>query len=235
MAYSKIILNVPDIKKSFTASGANYSDPAVKGYNIRMIKKIDRDYGNLFSYWGSVFDIPKGVLIAFAATESGGKMSPPNRYKATGLMQVTPTAIYECATKWGNEVDSPLPSEAVNLLNEKVPSLLNGGNLANLQSRLIDLLKNDANFNIMSGTLIIRWLLERFSTIFTGGQINKAMVAYNAGAYTRALGGANANKMPIDSTSLSQNSRVPKESRGYLVKMLGIDGFLALIYKDKIL
>ena len=193
------------------------------------------NYGKLFSYWGGIFDIPKGILIGFCATESGGKMVKPNRYKATGLMQVTPSAIFECATKWKNEVSTPLPIEAINILNTKVPTLLNGGKLSSLEGTLLNLLTNDANFNIMSGSLILRWLLERFSTLLSGGQLNKVMVAYNAGAYTRALGGSKANKSPIDSTSLSQNPLVPKESKGYLIKMLGINGFLALIYKDKII
>ena len=62
------------------------------------------------------------------------------------------------------------------------------------------------------------------------------MVAYNAGAYTKSISnGTKANKIPIDSTSLSQNTLVPKESRGYLLKMLGVDGFLSIIYKDKVI
>jgi hypothetical protein len=60
------------------------------------------------------------------------------------------------------------------------------------------------------------------------------MVGYNAGAYRQVLG---ANKLqretPIDTTSLATNRLVPLESRSYLLKMLGRDGFLQLIYKDK--
>jgi soluble lytic murein transglycosylase-like protein len=235
MAYSKITLELPDIKKSFGIGNNSYSNSSVKFQNVKMIQQIDKNYGKLFSYWGGIFDIPKGILIGFCATESGGTMVKPNRYKATGLMQVTPSAIFECATKWRNEVSTPLPIEATNILNAKVPTLLNGGTLSSLEGTLLNLLTNDANFNIMSGSLVLRWLLERFSTFLSGGQLNKVMVAYNAGAYTRALGGAKANKMPIDSTTLSQNSLVPKESKGYLIKMLGIDGFLALIYKDKVI
>jgi hypothetical protein len=82
----------------------------------------------------------------------------------------------------------------------------------------------------------LRWLIERFSTFLTGGQLNKAMVAYNAGAYTKSISsGTKANKIPIDSTSLSQNKLVPNQSKGFLLKMLGIDGFLAIIFKDKVI
>lgn len=231
MAYSKITLNVPDIKSSYQS----YSNMAYKAANIKMVQRINNTYGQYFSLWGQVFEIPKGVLIAFAATESGGTMVAPNKYLATGIMQVTPSAIYECARKWRAEVSSDLPSEAVSVLNSQIPSLLvKSTTLASVKSKLLTLLERDANFNIMAGTLVLRWLLERFSTIFTGGQINKAMVAYNAGAYTKSIStGTKANKIPIDSTSLSQNKLVPRESRAYLLKMLGIDGFLSIIYKDK--
>jgi len=98
----------------------------------------------------------------------------------------------------------------------------------------LTLLEKDASFNIMAGIIIIRWLLERFGNSIYGGQLNKAMVAYNAGAYTKALvSGGKAIITPIDSLSLATNIRVPKESRGYLYKMLGKDGFLSLIYQQK--
>lgn len=76
---------------------------------------------------------------------------------------------------------------------------------------------------------------ERFSTMQTGGQLNKAMVAYNAGVYICALNVSSNQPItnPIDSTSLATNRLVPAESRGYLIKMLGKDGFLSLIYIEK--
>ena len=235
--YSKVTVNVPDIKSAFVyGNGISYSDASVKKANTEMIRRINSQYGNLFTEWGNVFEIPKGILIGFCATESGGKMMPPNRYEATGLMQVTPIAIYECARKWNKEVSSELPFDAESLINQKVPTLLKSSTtLSSVKSRLLNVLQNDANFNIMAGALVLRWLIERFSTFLTGGQLNKAMVAYNAGAYTRSLvtSGSKANKIPIDSTSLSQNALVPAESRSYLVKMLGVDGFLSIIYKDK--
>ena len=237
MAYSKIFVKVPDIKTSFKAGTYNYSTPSVKAANIKVIQKINSTYGQIIEKWANLYEIPVGVIISFIATESGGTMAAPNRFQATGLMQVTPTAIYEVARKWRSEVDSPLPQESVNLLNQKVPDLLKAKTLtAGLRSSILSNLQRDANFNVMAGTMILRWLLERFTTILSGGQLNKAMVAYNAGAYNRAISrGTKAILEPIDSTTLSLNPQVPAESRGYLLKMLGIDGFLALIYKDKAL
>jgi hypothetical protein len=241
MAYISVKINIPDIKKSYKYKQGrqvfDYSSPAYKASNIKMVQKISKNYGQYFNYWANVFEIPAGILIGFAATESGGKMSPPNDWDATGLMQVTPGAIFECATKWKVEVGSDLPPEVISVINSKIPSLLNKSTkLSSVKARLFELLEQDANFNIMSGSLCLRWLLERFSTFFTGGQLNKAMVAYNAGAYHKSLSsGGIANKTPIDSTSLSQNRLVPAQSRDYLVKMLGIDGFVTIIFKDKVI
>lgn len=240
MPYSKVKIYVPDIKAPFKQGSYSYSNPTTKSQNIDMIKKIDRTYGGTISYWSFQFDIPKGVIVAFIATESGGNMAKPNRYKATGLMQVTPNALWECARKWSNEVDEPLPSTAKSLITQKVPDFFTSKSStpsSSQESKILSALEKDANFNIMAGTLVLRWLIERFSTVITGGQLNKAMVAYNAGAYLSALQvpgtRTTPNQVPIDSTSLAKNSRVPSESRAYLYKMLGVDGFMALIYKDK--
>jgi soluble lytic murein transglycosylase-like protein len=235
--YSIINLTLPDIKKQFVSGSIDYSKQSVKQSNIKTIKSIDANYGSLIKKWSDVFEVPYGIIVGFIATESGGKMVKPNKYLATGLMQVTPAAVYDCVTKWKNEVDSPLPIEAVNELNKKVPELLRKAPFTStLKNKILSLLEIDASFNIMVGVLVIRWLLERFASPIYGGQINKAMVSYNAGAYTKSLvSGGKAITTPIDSTSLATNIRVPKESRGYLYKMLGKDGFLSLIYQQEAL
>jgi soluble lytic murein transglycosylase-like protein len=234
--YTSVRVIVPDIKKSFVSGSFNYSTPSVKKANIEMIARISRNYGTLINKWGGIFEIPRGVVISFIATESGGTNASPNRFKATGLMQTTPNAVWDCARKWNNEVSSDLPIEMRNLLISRIPDFFTSKSVvptAAQESRILSLLM-DANFNIACGCMVLRWMLERFSTFITGGQLNKAMVAYNAGAYTRALSvGTVANKVPIDSTSLSQNPRVPSESRAYLLKMLGINGFMQLFYVDK--
>ena len=148
--------------------------------------------------------------------------------------------IWECVKKWDSTVKTALPAQGVAELKKTVPEIFTSSAVApsaTVSNKIIKLLQNNANFNILSGTLILRWLIERFSTVQTGGQLNKAMVAYNAGAYIRALNVSSTQPItnPIDSTSLATNRQVPAESRGYLYKMLGKDGFLSLIYIDKVI
>lgn len=236
--YKTLRIKVPDIKKSFKSGTYDYSNSAIKSSNIKVIRDIKASYGVIVDRWGTVFEIPDGIIIAFIATESGGRMLGANVYKATGLMQVTPNALWECVKKWEKTVKTALPVQAVAEFRKILPEILTSSSNSpstSLSNKIIKLLQNNANFNILSGTLIIRWLIERFSTVQTGGQLNKAMVAYNAGAYIRALNVSSNQPItnPIDSTSLATNRLVPAESRGYLIKMLGKDGFLSLIYIEK--
>ena len=238
--YKTLRLRVPDIKTSFKSGRIDYSNSSVKAANANVIRAINKSYGSIIDRWGTVFEIPDAVIIAFIATESGGKMLGANIYKATGLMQVTPNALWECVKKWQSIVKTPLPDESAAQLRKSLPEILTStpsAPSAAVSNKIIKLLQNDANFNIMAGTLILRWLIERFSTAQTGGQLNKAMVAYNAGAYIRALNVSSTQPItnPIDSTTLATNKLVPAESRGYLYKMLGKDGFLSLIYIDKVI
>jgi len=237
--YKTLRIKVPDIKTPFKSGGIDYSKPATKSANAEVIRDIKNTYTVQINRWGTVFEIPDAVIIGFIATESGGRMLGANVYKATGLMQVTPNALWECVKKWDSTVKTALPAQAVAELKRTVPEIFTSSApapSATVSNKIIKLLQNDANFNIMSGTLILRWLIERFSTVQTGGQLNKAMVAYNAGAYIRALNVSSSQPItnPIDTTSLATNRLVPAESRGYLYKMLGKDGFLSLIYIDKV-
>jgi soluble lytic murein transglycosylase-like protein len=249
--YAKISLVVPDMAESF----AGYNLPHIKAANADLLREIDQKYGSLLRKWGGVFDIGKGLLAAFMATESGGRFYGVNMYQACGLMQITPNALWECVRKWRNEVDSPIPIEAERFLKQEIPFIFTSPNLipsgvfrcAGLRNNactlweqnttgerkvIIDKLVNNNEFNIMAGTLVLRWLLERFRSPIGAldlAQLNKAIVGYNAGAYLKVLGG----KLPIDTTILAKS--VSSEPRNYLRKMMGKHGFLELIYKDNVI
>jgi soluble lytic murein transglycosylase-like protein len=229
-------IRVPDLPTAYKFGSEDYSKPSTIQANIRLLQQINSTYKTPINLWAETFNIPPSVIISFIATESGGRMLPPNKYKATGLMQLTPDTLWEAVKKWGVWVkSSPIPTNAASLLKSKIPVILTSKAIRPdplTTDQILKALQNDANFNTMAGTLVLRWLIERFSTSITGGQLNKAMVAYNASAYTKALveGAAkNPIKAPIDTLVLATNRIVPLESRNYLYKMLGQDGYLALI------
>ena len=235
MAFSSFDLIVPDIEKSYI----NYSNKAVKDSNIAMVRRIKSQYGATISKWAKVFKIDSGVIIAFIATESGGIQSVKNASypDIKGLMQISPAGVFDTITKWKAESSEPFPPQASAYIKVKIPELLQKGvkYTPQIKSKIVMLTGNDAEFNVMTGIALLRWLIERFSSPIFGGQLNKAMVAYNSGAYAKALGGVKADVSPIDSAVLVENKKVFLESRNYLLKMFGIDGFLSLIYKDKVI
>ena len=236
MGYSKITIKIPEVNKTY----GDYSTESGKQSNIQTLINIDDNYGDFCEKWGKVFDIPKGVIISFIATESGGKQRQHN-FCCYGLMQVSPDIVWEYPTKWDSTVGLPLPQEVKNILESKARGILSAKNFnTTLDNKLKQALLDDASFNIMCGTMCLRWLIERFSTFLTGGQLNKAIIGYNAGAYsmninTFVLGIRTPNKIPTDTTTFVNNKNIPNETRSYLVKMLGVNGFMSLVYKDKVI
>ena len=236
MAYTKLTIKIPEVNKTY----GNYSTTSGKSANAQILRDIEKKYGASVEKWGKVFDIPHGVLVAFIATESGGRQNIYN-FCCYGLMQVSPDIVWEYPSRWEKVVGSPLPQEVKNILSSKVSGILTAKTLtSSLDKKIATALLSDANFNIMCGTMCLRWLIERFSTFVTGAQLNKAIIGYNAGAYTSSIninvaGVRTANKIPVDTASLIQNPKVPRETKNYLIKMLGVNGYMSLIYKDKVL
>jgi soluble lytic murein transglycosylase-like protein len=236
MAYTKITIKIPEVNKTYD----NYSTPSGKKLNAELLKKINANYGSSVEKWGKVFDIPKGVLISFIATESGGRQGLYN-FCCYGLMQVSPDIVWEYPSRWNKAVSTPLPQEVKNILNSKASGILTAKKFTTtLDNKIKNALLDDANFNIMCGTMCLRWLIERFSNFLTGGQLNKAIIGYNAGAYSTHIntfiaGVRTPNKIPTDTTTFVNNSKIPRETKNYLIKMLGVNGYMSLIYKDKVI
>lgn len=232
MSYTKLTVNVPDIPKVFR----DYNKPHIKKQNIELIQKIDSDYGSSIRKWGDIFQIQDGVLVAFIATESGGRANVSN-FCCVGLMQVSPPSVFESATKFRQITGQTLPTEVQQALNRVIPGFMSLKSFSDANAEKIKQKLFNPEFNIMCGTMLLRWCLERFSTILTGAQLNKAIIAYNAGAYRKELnrGASNPIKIPVDTSTYVNMKSLSSETRSYLVKMLGVDGFLYLIYKDKAL
>lgn len=239
MGFSKVIVNVPDVQLVFKSGDTNYSKPENKKRNVEMLKRISSQYGSYINKWGEQLQIPNGVIMGFIATESSGIMVAPNKFEATGLMQATPPSFYDSVAGWSKEVDTTIPSSVYQELQAKIPGLLKKPSVAysSIKSQILNLLKTDASFNILAGSMVLRWMCERFSNNGTA-LFNRAMVAYNAGAYTSSqLSSIPEERRKLlpntnvsDTLSLIKSPIVPQESKYYLVKMLGVDGFLDLIY-----
>lgn len=230
MAYTKFDISVPQINNYFVSkSGNNYSLPHIIQAHKNMISKVKKDYGKIITRWVDEFDIDEGIIISFICTESGGRNVGANRFKATGLMQVTPNTVYEVITKWNNQVKVPLSSKTKSFFNTKVSTtskwssnrLPTSAETAQILSAL-----TDVEYNIAVGTATIRWMLEAFAKIGVGG-LDKVMVAYNAGYY-----GMRNKVKNLTINQIVESKEIPSESRSYVLKMLGVHGFMDLYYNE---
>jgi len=228
--YTTVAIKVPDVNRSFTQGSYKYSDPAVAKANKAVLDKIYADLGTFITRWGIEFEVDDSIIAGFIATESGGKNAPPNKYDATGLMQMTPNSVWEILVKWQVMVNSPLSAKATSFFNKAIPSSKNfdANKLPSsaVKSEIRKALQNNPEFNIAIGTATLRWLLEAFKD-GNVASINKVMVSYNAGYYSMR----NKVKGVMTTQQLINNKSIPVESRGYLLKMLGVNGFLDLWFK----
>ncbi len=221
----KVVINVPEINYAYRTSSIDYADPNTKQDNIDMLNSIKSNYQYAIQANAMRFEIPAGFIASFIATESSGRNVAANRFKATGLMQITPAAFYETFTK--RLSTASISQQEKDLVQRFLPAMLN----SSLSLPVDDISKAlmQPEFNIYAGSLYLDFLIDRFS-INGKAQINKVLVGYNAGAYNRVISSNIA--IAIDSNHLVKNILVPEESRGYLVKMLGVDGFLDIIYRQ---
>jgi hypothetical protein len=203
--------------------------------NTAILQRIAAEYGTPLFRFADALDIPRGIVAGFIAAESGGKMvtRPGSSFK--GLMQCATGPFYDAFVKWSAEVKgAAIPETVRQEVAAKCPQLLQHSmrsyNPSAITGRLAQILETDATFNIMAGAVILRWNLERFA-----GNLNKAIIAYNAGPYNKAISqGTRAITAPADTAMLIRQPQVSGESRGYLKKMLGVGSYLALVYKDKL-
>ena len=228
--FTKIAIKVPDVNRSFMQGTYKYSNPTVMESNKSVLDKIYKDYGTFITKWGIEFEIDDSIITGFIATESGGINTSPNQFDATGLMQMTPNTVWEVLVKWENIVGSPLSDKAKSFFNKAIPSSKNFDSNSppnsSVKNQITSALKNNPEFNIAIGTACLRWLLEAFSD-GNVASINKVMVSYNAGYYAMR----NKVKGSLTTQQLINNKSIPIESRGYLLKMLGVNGFLDLWFK----
>ena len=227
--YSKILINVPDVNRAYVQGSYKYSSPNVIADNKQVISNIQSNLGSIISKYGAEFEIDDEILIGFIATESGGKNAPSNQYDATGYMQITPVSVYETITKWEQQVGSPLPPNAKAVLKKYIPSSITWDKNTDASSSTLNSIKTaakNADFNIAMGSAMIRWMLEAFSTDSNTSYLNKVMIGYNMGYYNaknRLLG-------DLTSDQILAIRGLGAEPKAYILKMLGVYGFLDLMF-----
>ena len=225
----------PELPYRMVKGDYDFSKQAVIDGNVKMLKSIKNNYGTLIKKWADVFELGEPVLSSFIAVESGGKMVGKNSAGAMGLTQVTYVSVIECVSKFKTITSQDLPEDFVSLLKAKAPYLLkitpNNQTISSTdKAKLEKLLVSDANFNIAMGALSLRWILEL--TKAKGlSYLHKGIIGYNAGSYGRIS--AYKNQF-VSADALFKDSKLLKETRNYIVQVLGKNGFMELYVKNNI-
>lgn len=226
---------LPELPYRMVKGDYDFSKQEVIDGNIKMLKSIKNNYGTLIKKWADVFELGEPVLASFIAVESGGKMVGKNSAGAMGLTQVTYVSVIECVSKFKTITSQDLPEDFVSLLKAKAPYLLkitpNNQTISSTdKAKLEKLLVSDANFNIAMGALSLRWILEL--TKAKGlSYLHKGIIGYNAGSYGRIS--AYKNQF-VSAEELFKDSKLKKETRNYIVQILGKNGFMELYVKNNI-
>lgn len=241
---------LPELPYRMVKGDYDFSKQAVIDGNIKMLKSIKNNYGTFIKKWADAFELGEPVLASFIAVESGGKIVGKNSAGAMGLTQVTYVSVIECVSKFKIITGQELPEEFVSLLKEKAPFLLkltpnnqtvSSADKAKLEKLLTTTdvkdksgktvkVYTDANFNIAMGALSLRWILEL--TKAKGlSYLHKGIIGYNAGSYGRIS--AYKNQF-VSADALFKDSKLPKETRNYIVQVLGKNGFMELYVKNNI-
>jgi len=231
------VTDVPDFNVVYVSGNMSYANTSTKQANLKIVQNIKNKFLPYIDKWGKELEIDSAVLIGFIAVESGGKENlGPNGADATGLCQVTRVNIREVLPKFKIITKQPLPDVISSYLSKKAPYLLSkdfnttqklsSTNMASLSK----LLTSDNEFNILMGALALRWLFE-FLKYDGQAYLNKTIIGYNQSAYGRIK--VYKNK-PVTTMELYKDSVIPKETRNYLAKFLGRDGFLQLIIENKV-
>lgn len=228
-------INLPDINVVYKSGGYNFGEQTEKNNNLQMLIDIKRLYGASIKKWSGAFELPERVLTSFIAVESNGKMVGKNSAGAIGLTQVTTTAIIEAVSKFKTITGSDLPNIVETTIKSKAKYLLdltpNSQDLSSANTKKLEsLLQSDADFNIMMGALVLRWNLD-FTKANGYVHLNKAIMAYNQSAYGRI--GIYKNR-DITTLTLLKDKAFPSETRDYLVKVLGVNGYLHLYNKNNV-
>lgn len=227
--------NIADLPYRFVYGKEDYSLPNVRQGNVNILKSIKSNYGKPIERWSNVFELGEPMLSSFIAVESSGKMVGKNSAGAIGLTQVTIVLIREAISKFKTITKADLPKEAVTSIRMKAPFLLsltpNNQSLSSSNTtKLESLLKSDGDFNILMGALGLRWGLE-ITKALDKTYLQKGIIAYNQSAYGDI---SRYKNKKVDTITLFKDKGIPKETRNYLVKILGIDGFLELYAKENI-
>jgi hypothetical protein len=178
-------------------------------------------------------NLPASVLMTIAAIENSGEhfkngsVDISGSEKSVGVMQISPESFFEHlrAEKLSNRVSAYSLAQ----IKAKIPNLDLTPRSASKKdfNAILEALK-DYDFNILASAIVFRRLLEQTADRDVM-RLDRAIVKYNVGEYSKPTKTIAFNYG--DTTNLYNNASLPKITKNYIVKAVGVNGGLDFFTK----
>jgi hypothetical protein len=217
-----------------------------KEANATFQKDLRNEYQRMISQYGSNFrqasqltNLPIQVLYSFAMVESRGNHNKPSGEvivtggeQSTGIMQISPNMFFEVYLKEikGGRISDSLKQLVRKYLDIDFDSLkANVPATSNQKQKVFNALKN-IQFNILASSIVLRRLLEESANSDMTMRIDKAIVKYNVGMYSRPTKTDEYKK----GDTLALLGVVPTITKSYITNIVGKNGAMYFFIKNNI-
>jgi hypothetical protein len=206
---------------------------------VTLIPSMVKNYGNYFRQAANFTNLPVQVLYAIAMVESGGRQidSKGNviitgAEGSTGIMQISPNMFYEVYMKEirGNRISAELESKVKQFLNIDFRSKSTPSPATSLLKQKVATALKNVEFNIIASAIVLRRLLEESSDADMTMRLDKAIIKYNAGLYSKST--QTQQYKTGDTTAVI--SIAPSITKVYIPKVVGKNGAMYYLLKNKI-
>ena len=230
-------IKIPSIQKEWQVPS---NQPTWKSQAIMVVKKIKAKYSVEFQKASKYTGVPVNILYAFAATESGGLDNSSLNGPSKGLMQVNPSSAWQTLKDQLAEDTMiqfyPLYQLAPNAFTIK--KAITATSLGKASDYLVikpvsvspylgQRMVQSSQFAIYIGSLLLAQFIA--GSIATVGQIrlDHIIIKYNAGTgrYKQVVKNRGLESAQVDTTQIYNAVDIPV-TRAYIVKLLGINGFM---------
>ena len=224
--------------------------PSWKDQAISIVKKVKGNYMPQMIQASNYSGVPVMILVGFASVESGGAKNETLTNATPSIMQMNPTTAWQTLKdQLGRDgvtigkfyplynfipsiftIKKPLPQNFWSNNNAKIrqnpaSDYLQLKSVETSSPIIRNKLISDVGFATMVGAVHLAQLFAK--TIRDSGQprLDHIIVMYNAGSgrYTSKI--KNTNLLTADTTTLVNQLGI-KTSEDYIVKLMGVNGFL---------
>jgi hypothetical protein len=207
----------------------------MQGQYQRMVNQ----YGNSFRQASELTNLPVQVLYSFAMIESRGTHNRPSgevivtgSENSTGIMQISPNMFYEIYLK---EIkDKRISDKLKKLVRQYVDIDFDAQKpftpaSPSQRQKVFNALKS-YNFNILASSIVLRRLLEESANLDMTMRLDKVIVKYNVGMYSRPT--RTDEYKTGDTTALLRV--VPSITKSYITNIVGKNGAMSFFIKNNI-